>query len=461
MDDWQGCLSPLCQAALQAARTSVLERGGVAITVEDFLLALIDDNAPVAAFLRQQGIDLDELVRTIQCEQPIVSGLNGEDLLSSQLRCWLSLGRELSTNAWLDWAQLLQVLTHSAERLAGKAYIAVLEQIAHWPQSEHPGLPSHPAVPAPFRPVVMAESSFLKLAEDVAVFVTAEPKALVWLSGPPGSGKTTWLQSLAPALPDGLLAMDLRIGAELVGPAPGSGQGSAASGPAPLLVLDNTTPEDLLMLTADYRCLARRLLLFYDGPIIMLSQDNGCGGVRQLEQTLGRALKRFVMPAAGAAQNLAVLTAHQPDIEKRWSVEITNDTLSYTGSASAQAGMTPGGALAWLKRASARLALTAERGCARSQSLAGEADTLRRQLLVAYARQQPVADLEAALEQLSIERAAVEVEWHERRAAGTLRQVMAEDLAYERDRLEPSDETTDSQLQDSSLAQDRRQRMTP
>jgi hypothetical protein len=42
MEDWQGCLAPQCQNALASARALVLQRGGAAITVEDFLLALLD-----------------------------------------------------------------------------------------------------------------------------------------------------------------------------------------------------------------------------------------------------------------------------------------------------------------------------------------------------------------------------------------------------------------------------------
>ena len=69
MEDWQGCLSPLCQTALQRARDSVAQRGGYAITVEDFLLALLDGEPAICGFLRSRGVDLDELTRTIQCEQ--------------------------------------------------------------------------------------------------------------------------------------------------------------------------------------------------------------------------------------------------------------------------------------------------------------------------------------------------------------------------------------------------------
>ena len=129
MEDWQGCLSPRCQTALQQARSSVLDRGGAAITIEDFLLALVDQEPALTTFLRQRGVDLDELTRTIQCEQPIVTEIRSEQLLSSQLQYWLALSREISPSPWLDWPTLLKTLTCSADRLAGKAYVSVLEQV--------------------------------------------------------------------------------------------------------------------------------------------------------------------------------------------------------------------------------------------------------------------------------------------------------------------------------------------
>ena len=136
MEDWQGCLSPLCQTALQRARDSVAQRGGYAITVEDFLLALLDGEPAICGFLRSRGVDLDELTRTIQCEQPIVTEVGGEGQLSSQLMYWFSSARELSNAPWLDWPILLSVLTRNAERLQEKAYVAVLELVDRWPAAD-------------------------------------------------------------------------------------------------------------------------------------------------------------------------------------------------------------------------------------------------------------------------------------------------------------------------------------
>ncbi|MCS5563910.1 MAG: hypothetical protein NZ728_06650, partial [Oleiphilaceae bacterium] len=133
MDDWQGCLAPDCQAALVQARDGVSERGGAVVTVEDFLLALLDTCIELPRFLRRCGVDLDELVRTVQCEQPIITEVGGDGALSSQLIDWLARAREVSDSPWLDWGLLLRVLSVGVERLRDKAYVAVLEQVSQWP----------------------------------------------------------------------------------------------------------------------------------------------------------------------------------------------------------------------------------------------------------------------------------------------------------------------------------------
>ncbi|WP_404363686.1 hypothetical protein [Marinobacter sp.] len=430
MDDWQGCLTPRCQGALQQARTSVLGRGGMAITIEDFLLALLDSDPSVLPFLRSRGVDQDELVRTIQCEQPIISEVNGEGLLSSQLQYWFALSRELSDAPWLDWPELLGTLAGAAERLAGKAYVAVLEQVTHWPKEGacQVSEPS-PGARANRHPIVVTESSFLQLAEDVAVIAAAQPRALLWLRGPRGCGKTAWLQTLAPSLSGGFLMLDLRGEAELSGL-----EAPVVRNRAPLLILDNTSPADLLTLMADETGIARHLLPGYSGPILMLSPHCRGSAVTRLEQQLGRPVTPLSMPRPEASQHFAILAAHQPDIERRWEVEISESALRYAGSVSGLAGLTPGDSLQWLSRAAARVAMLAERGPLEAQRLAGEVDTLQRQLLVAIARHRPTGVLEESLERLCIERAAAEVCWHERREEGNLRRVLIDDLKYERER---------------------------
>ena len=88
----------------------------------------------------------------------------------------------------------------------------------------------------------------------------------------------------------------------------------------------------------------------------------------------------------------------------------------------------------WVERAAARLDLFARRGPANSVALSGQANTLRRQSLVALARQEPLNEIEKGLEEVSLLRAATEVEWHERKAAGALRRLTLEDLRQELER---------------------------
>ena len=437
MEDWQGCLSPRCQTALQQARSSVLDRGGAAITIEDFLLALIDQEPALPVFLRQRGVDLDELTRTIQCEQPIVTEIRSEQLLSSQLQYWLALSREISSSPWLDWATLLQALTCSADRLAGKAYVAVLEQVGeNWPQPEADLQLTGPPAPAASGPVVVTQASWLQLAQDVAVLAAARPKGLLWLTGPSGSGKTTWLQTLVPALSIPYLALDLRAEAEVMGsdvpvfPVAGT---DGVDAPAPLLILDNVSPAALNTLMADPAGLARTLLPAHTGPILLLSKAEEGVHAGLLEHRLGRAVHRLAMPGCKAGQHRAIMTAHQPRIERQWGVELADGALRYASSMAGLTKLTPGEGLSWLAAAAARVSTLADQGAVETQRLAGEVDTLQRQILVAMARGEPVQELEAALARVSLERTASEVSWHERRAAGHLRRVLVEDLKRERE----------------------------
>ncbi|MDL0430287.1 Clp protease N-terminal domain-containing protein [Marinobacter sp. TBZ242] len=437
MEDWQGCLSPLCQTALQRARDSVAHRGGYAITVEDFLLALLDGEPVICDFLRGCGVDLDELTRTIQCEQPIVTEVGGEGLLSSQLMYWFSCARELSNAPWLDWPVLLSVLTRNAERLQEKAYVAVLELVSRWPaEDENLHQVADTAVPGD-APVVITDLDWLTLAEDVAITLASVPGALVWVRGPRGSGKTSWLQALLPFLESGFVRLDLRNEAEVMasdGPAmPVSASDRRA---CPALVLDNISPVDLAAMLASEHGIARGLVTGYPGPIIMLGPDSPDAGesIGLLERFLGRDLDVFDMPATSSGQKAAILTAHQPAIERHWNVELSQPLIRYAASSRSRLVGSPGGMIQWVERAAARLNLFAERGSIEGLALAGTTDTLRRQALVAMARNQPLEGLEQSLEKVAIERAAAEVAWHERKAEGTLRRLKVDDLRHELER---------------------------
>ncbi|MGO1659856.1 MAG: hypothetical protein ACTHYN_14780, partial [Marinobacter sp.] len=441
MEDWQGCLAPQCQAALLYAREDVDRRGGTVITVEDFLLALLDASPAASRFLRGSGVDMDELVRTIQCEQPIVTEVGGEGLLSSQLIYWFATAREtFGTPAWLDWPQLLKVLAQYTERLQEKAYVAVLELVSRWPELnasdvskesvEEPGIEEYQPTP-----VVITDPAWTELAEDVAITLAAKPEALVWVRGERGAGKSSWLRTLLSSLAQPYVEMDLRREVELMAselaviPA-------AASRPWPVLVLDNVTPADLLMMMEIPSGLASDLVLRWRGPVLLLGPDlpSGDASPRMLEQRLGRALEIYDIPLSSAMQRKAILVAHQAVIERHWSIHLPHSVIQFAATRRSRCVSTPGGMLQWVERATARLALFARRGPVSSVALSGQADTLRRQSLVAMARQEPLVDIEQSLEEVHLLRIASEVAWHERKASGMLYQLTVEDLRQELER---------------------------
>ncbi|MCG2580385.1 MAG: hypothetical protein KA296_05860 [Marinobacter sp.] len=436
MEDWQGCLSPFCQTALQRARDHVTQRGGFAITVEDFLLALLEGESVVSDFLKVRGVDLDELVRTVQCEQPIVTEVGGEGRLSSQLLYWFSSAREISDAPWLDWPVLLSTLAVNAERLQEKAYVSVLELVGEWPLSGW-SAGGEPGEGPNSIPVVVSDLKWLSLAEEVAVTMAAASDALIWIRGDRGTGKSSWLTSLLPCLENGYVELDLRRESELVASdLPAVPGGHVAPRNWPALILDNVSPADAVILAGRWDSFAAQLVLSWQGPLLLLgpSVQESTGAVTQLERWLGRSMDIFDMPDCGYAQKKSVLTAHQPAIEKQWSIRLSDTAMSYAAGCRSRSVGSPGGMLRWVERAAARLNLYASRGPVDAMALAGQMDTLRRQCLVSLARDEPLGELEGSLAQLEIERAAVEVAWHEREAVGTLRTVTVEDLQQELER---------------------------
>lgn len=431
MDDWQGCLDPQCQTALLRARENVEHRGGSVITVEDYLLALLDSVPPIARFLRGCGVDMDELTRTIQCEQPIVTEVGGEGQLSSQLMYWFAAARETSDSPWLGWSRLLETLVRHAERLQEKAYVAVFEVVARWPEPAEGREPS-PTDEFQRAPVVVTDSAWIELAEDVAISLAASFSAMIWVRGERGSGKTAWLQSLLPTLGQDYIELDLRVlPARLV-------EGCSEEGGSrwPALVLDNSSPADLIALMNLPNGLVSELLLQWAGPILLLGPDEpvDISAAASLQHRLGRTLDIFEMPVSSVVQRQAILTAHQAAIEKQWNVQIPRPVIRFAAYCQNHRVSTPGGMLQWLERAAARLNLFARRGPAEAVALAGQADTLRRQSLVALARKEPIDEIEASLGEIQLHRVAAEVAWHERKAAGTLRQLCTEDLRQELER---------------------------
>merc|ERR1712023_368011 len=133
----------------------------------------------------------------------------GEGQLSSQLMYWFAAAREVSEAPWLGWSQLLETLVRRAERLQEKAYVAVLELVARWPDQTGDRDPP-PIYERQRAPVVVTDSAWIELAEDVAVSLETSPSAMVWVRGERGSGKTAWLQTLLSALEQDCVELDLR-----------------------------------------------------------------------------------------------------------------------------------------------------------------------------------------------------------------------------------------------------------
>jgi hypothetical protein len=467
MEDWQGCLSPDCQTALQSARTSVIRRGGCAITLEDFLLSMLDEIPALCRFLQRQGVDLDELTRTIQCEQPIVTAVASENLLSSQLMYWLHSAREVTGAVWLEWPELLQTLAQSTERLREKAYVAMLELVTRWPcqgvnrsgeqggeeggeESADKADEDHPEA-ANASPVVMADAHWLGLVEDISVLLSATPDALIWIRGARGSGKSSWLRSLITALPGGAIEVDIRREADILA----SDQAAVPvsrdrASIAPALVLDNVSPADLMTMMASQFSVARELVTSFSGPVLLLGPDSpdARSAIEPLQRILGRCLDCFAMPPSSVDQKLAIMTAHQPMIEKRWRVELAPGVVEYVAAARDPSVASPGAMLRWVERAAARLSLFAERGPLNSVVLEGKADSVGRQSLLAIARQQSTERLEHSLEVLAVERAASEVLWYERKRNGTLRLLMADDLRSELARRVAADDASGQTIAD-------------
>lgn len=433
MEEWQGCLAPRCQTALVNARGDVERRGGCVVTVEDYLLALLDSCASIGAFLRGCGIDMDELTRTIQCEQPIVTEVGGEGLLSSQLIYWFASARQINDEPWLDWPLLLEVLARKAERLQSKAYVAVLELVQRWPGNSEvevsKGIEDHGDAP-----IVVTDPAWLELAEEVGVTLSANPSAFVWLRGERGSGKSCWLHSLLSVLNLDSLELDLRREAEVLDSDLAVVPSGQDTPQWPVLILDNTSPADLMALMERPSSVAAELVSSWQGPMLLIGPENRDGEERLLSHWLGRSFEVYNMPLSSPGQRKAILAAHQGAIEKRWNVQLPQSVVQYAATRRSRCVSTPGGMLQWVERAAARLDMLARRGPAETIALAGREDTLNRQKLVALARGESFVALDESMDGLRLEQAAADVAWHERRLGNGLRRLSTEDLRRELER---------------------------
>ena len=427
MEDWQRCLAPECQAALLLARDNVSRRGGYVITVEDFLLALLDANPVIAPFLMRQGVDLDELVRTIQGEQPIVTEVQSDGPLSFQLIDWLSRAREVTGVAWLEWRHLLKVLACDCERLQDRAYVAVLELVQHWP--DEPVL--HAAQQPGMTPVAITDYAWLRLAEDVAVELAGDSRVLAWVQGRRGIGKTVWLQRLMTTPGLEWVSLNPRRQSDVQACRAGCG----AQGRRSVLVLDHTSPADVLALMAQPEPALRDVLAEWPGPVLLLAREQAADhrALRRLARLSGRSAEVFRVPEVSGAQCRAILAAHQPAVEKRWRIQLSDAGLDYAASRAEAHRLAPGDLLRWLERAAARLNLFASRGSVAGLALAAQQEALRQQSLVAMARGGHWQVLEQRLAPLQVQQADADRAWHERKQAGTLHCLQLSDLQAEQE----------------------------
>jgi len=436
MDDWQGCLALQCQNALASARDLVLERGGAAITVEDFLLALLGGCSTLSHFLTTCSIDLDELTRTVQCEQPIVTGVSAEGLLSNQLVHWFARARELNDAPWLDWPVLLQTLTHHTERLQEKAYVAVLERVSAWPASVDE-LTMKTASNAAGVPTVLAQADWIELAHNVAVELSTNPATLLWVKAPIGGGKTRWLESVLPLLGIDYKRLNVRCESDVLMVAESARhrlRSFQQHGGWPLLVMDGTAPQDLLRLVGRPGSAVGDVLAAWGGPMLLLGDKRmevTVKHVDQLQLCLGRSLTSAVLPPCGAGQLRAILVAHQPAIERQWNIELEPAAIDFAIAHRHRFDCCPGQLLMCLERAAARLNLFALRGTSESSALAAQIQTLECQRLVAHARQSSIVEPDLALEKLVRQQQVAEGEWHRRHARGSLRQLGVADFQAE------------------------------
>lgn len=294
-------------------------------------------------------------------------------------------------------------------------------------------------------PVVITDTAWYRLADDLAVALASSPRGLIWVTADRGAGKTAWLQALMPAMRTDFYLMDLRDQVETAAVLEQlQDYSNHLQGTLPALLLDNLSPADLMALLAEPDHPARDLIPNHNGPLLLLSpeQDDDAVAVRRMERVMGRSMVRHDLPASSRSQNQAVLVAHRPVIEARWNVRITDAAMGLAVSG-LHYRATPGQLVEWLERAAARVAIVAEEGPAECRRLRAELETLARRIEANQETGEPIAPLEQEFEQCSLELTAAEVDWFERQAQGTLRQVFPEDVRAELESLTGSSDHPD------------------
>ncbi len=450
MEDWLQELEPLAQQSLQKARKAVECRGGGVVSVEDYLLALLEHHPSLSSFLYSRGIALDELIRTIQCEQPLVTLSSETAGLSSELINWLAMAREIVGRNPLSVAQLLRVLTHRCERLSQRAYVAVLEQVPEqsWPALDRGEPVVQPKEDAAMLPLggatdelLPASESLLEAARRITAQLLSDPVPLIHLQSHSSliarSMITHVRQELEQLSGMTVEASRMRVsdccrnrGFSLVNTLH---RCLSSTGACRLVMLQGATPELLEALLRREGVLLWQSLISQGRmiPLLVSRPTIGSGqSVRWLEAQFDRPLVEAEVPPLGIDDVLGYLRARQPLLEKRVGMQITGDALFLAASHCTFSGECPGNgdsdpvpsapgaepehAESTLRAAAAMV--QADRVCGNARLAALRASWQRRQReeLVALARPGD-ATAHQADGDLSLELAAEEASWMEAR----------------------------------------------
>ena len=449
MEDWLGELDPQAQRVLRQAQEAVTRRGGYAISVEDVLLSLLELSPAFSSFLARHGIDLDELFRTIQCEQPIVALSSECDGLSAQVVYWLAMALETGESP-MAVGHLLATLVNHCERLSQRAYVAVLEQV---PENAWVQLDADPAV-FQSRPTggirsitrdaalgLSASESALKAARRLLGMVMTAPVPVLELQAKSLVQCRSLVQrlmlELGPCL--GVRVHGVSVAAEALAQTAQSplverlGKQVRQHEGASVLLLEGITPDVLAALVRREGVLAWRRLFDTRGVIPILAHQPAPvdGATRDwLAAQFARSFRCMQAPEPRALDVLGYLQQARPSLEAELGMQVDGDALALAACYSHQPfqtgegnGDTPEPFMlsepadldrAWSILHSTAAMARAELTCGSPHlgALRAQLHQSRQQELVTLARPgEPAGALSEA--QLSVELAAEEINWLE------------------------------------------------
>ncbi len=277
--------------------------------------------------------------------------------------------------------------------------------------------------------------TYSRFADDLAVLLTSDSSAIVWLHGLPGSGKTTFLKRHLDRWPLQCIWIDLRRELEVM-----SSQAAVLPNKvtrnddsSPVLILDNVSPRDLMILLSDPGNLASTLIPGFEGAILLASPFSEGAFDEQLAAHTGRQLLPVRMPQSSASERLAILREHQPVIERRWNIEMTPCALELAALGNVRNdSLTPGASLRLLEAAAARKTILAKQGPEVLRALNQQLHDAHRELIVAQARGYDTADMQRTIAELDLAKAAYEVDWREQHRAGYFNQLTGDSIERER-----------------------------